>query len=396
MEQLNSNIERVIEANSTIEVFNTGAFYALVRAYKYVVVDNKPVKEKINVPFSFDLYNKDNDKISTGTISPGEKATFKVPTYKMVINNTYDYEVHIVFSFGSGTVDQLKTDLELTIEDLSALTKYDKLDFERLDNISNRATASFEKLDNISQKTTASYEELDQINALLTAETLYDKTPKLLQKIPIFISLDSSVNTYFNVIELILRDAGGPISPHFITHIDIGVDYSQAHGVSTNLYVTNTFNPGMSFGQYEQLKNLKPQTRGKWDEIKWTKRADIGLPTRSSSVTILGGQVHTDGSFRIDINETYGTEGYFNINNFILKTDIINAYKVGSGSRKVAIRRYDDDYLGASAGIAAKVLPGNFNFVEYNLCDSQIPLQNVNANMIMVDVSIYGYLTPVP
>ncbi len=382
MEQLNSNIERVIEANTTIEVFNVGAFYALVKAYKYIIVDNKPVKEKVNVPFKFDLYNKDNDKISAGTISPGEKATFKVPTYKMVINNTYDYEVHIVFSFGSGSVSQLKTDLELTTEDINVLTAYDKLDYDQLVNIS--------------QKTTASYGELDQINALLTAETLYDKTPVLLNKIPIFVSLDSAVNTYFNVIDLILRDAGGPVSPHFITHVDIGVDYSQAHGVSTNLYVTNTFNPGMSFGQYEQLKNLKPQTRGKWDELKWTKRADIGLPTRSGSVTILGGQVHQDGHFRVDINEPYGTEGYFNINNFILRTDIVNNYKVGAGNRKVAIRRYDDDYVGAGAGIAEKILEGTFNFAEYNLCDSQKPLQNTNTTMIVVDVSVYGYLTPVP
>ncbi len=382
MEQLNSNIERVIEANTTIEVFNVGAFYALVKAYKYIIVDNKPVKEKVNVPFKFDLYNKDNDKISAGTISPGEKATFKVPTYKMVINNTYDYEVHIVFSFGSGSVSQLKTDLELTTEDINVLTAYDKLDYDQLVNIS--------------QKTTASYGELDQINALLTAETLYDKTPVLLNKIPIFISLDSSVNTYFNVIELILRDAGGPISPHFISYVDIGIDYSQANGPSTGLIVTNTFNPGMSFGQYEQLKNLKPQTRGKWDELKWTKRADIGLPTVGKSLMINNGWPNSDGGFRVDINEPYGDEGYFNINNFILRTDIVYKAKIGAGNRKVAIRKYDDDYVGAGAGIAEKILEGTFNFSEYNLCDSQKPLQNANTSMIVVDVSVYGYLTPVP
>ncbi len=185
MEQLNSNIERVIEANSTIEVFNTGAFYALVRAYKYVVIDNKPVKEKINVPFSFDLYNKDNDKISTGTISPGEKATFKVPTYKMVINNTYDYEVHIVFSFGSGTVDQLKTDLELNTEDIAALTAYDKQDFDQLVSIN--------------QHTTDSYEELDKITKIIEAETAIDKIPRL-----IILRLTVALHNFMLLILLIL------------------------------------------------------------------------------------------------------------------------------------------------------------------------------------------------
>ncbi len=113
MEQLNSNSGMIIEANSTSEVLNVGAFFAFVKAYEYSSVFGVETKVKIDFPFTFDLYNKDNEKISSGTISPGEKATFGVQAYKMVINNKYDYEVLIVYSFGSGTVDQLKTDLEL-------------------------------------------------------------------------------------------------------------------------------------------------------------------------------------------------------------------------------------------------------------------------------------------
>ncbi len=380
MEQLNSNIERVIEPNSTIEVFNVGAFFALVRAYKYVVVDNNPVKEKINVPFSFDLYNKDNDKISTGTISPGEKATFKVPTYKMVINNTYDYEVHIVFSFGSGTVDQLKTDLEMSDRDLKALTLYDKRDFESLNNIS--------------QKTTESYEELDKITRLIEAQTSVDKTPRLLQKFPIFIALDSTTNTYFNVIDLALYKRG--VTPtqnqkHFITHVDISFDYSQAHSVDCNIYVSNTFNPGMSFGQYNALKNLNPESLDDWIARKWTDRADNHLPTRSSSLTILGGQVHSDGAFRVDINEPYGF-GDTVIDNFILRTDIVNDYKKGAAAKKVAIRTYTDNHTSTPAHPIEKVLTGTYDFKKYNKCAVQQPIRATDSNMLVVDVTIYGYL----
>ncbi len=361
MEQLNSNIERVIEANSTIEVFNTGAFYALVRAYKYVVVDNKPVKEKINVPFSFDLYNKDNDKISTGTISPGEKATFKVPTYKMVISNTYDYEVHIVYSFGSGTVSQLKTDLELNNEDLADLTKYDKLNYE-----------------------------------ILKAQTDIDKTPVLLQKFPIFISLDLPIDTYFNVIGLAAYKKGTqPVvnQKHFITHIDIAFDYSQAHAVDSNIYVTNTFNPAMSFGQYDALKNLTPESINGWNSHKWTARADNHLPTKSSSLTILGGQVHSDGSFRVEINERYGF-GDFIIDNFILRTDIVNKWKMGAPAKKVSIRTYTNTYLETPAHPLEKVLDGTYDFKKYNRCTNQKPIRTVDSNMLVVDVTVYGYLLP--
>ncbi len=380
MEQLNSNIERVIEANSTIEVFNTGAFYALVRAYKYVVIDNKPVKEKINVPFSFDLYNKDNEKISTGTISPGEKATFKVPTYKMVINNTYDYEVHIVFSFGSGTVDQLKTDLELNTEDIAALTAYDKQDFDQLVSIN--------------QNTTDSYEELDKITRLIEAQTSVDKTPRLLQKFPIFIALDSTTNTYFNVIDLTLYKRG--ITPtqdqkHFITHVDISFDYSQAHSIDCNIYVSNTFNPAMSFGQYNALKNLAPESITNWIARKWTDRADNHLPTRSSSLTILGGQVHSDGAFRVDINEPYG-EGDTVIDNFILRTDIVNDYKKGAAAKKVAIRTYTDNHTSTPAHPIEKVLTGTYDFKKYNKCAVQQPIRATDTNMLVVDVTVYGYL----
>ncbi len=379
MEQLNSNIERVIEPNSTIEVFNVGAFYAFVRAYKYVVVDNNPVKEKINVPFSFDLYDKDNEKISTGTISPGEKATFKVPTYKMVINNTYDYEVHIVFSFGSGTVDQLKTDLEMSDRDLKALTLYDKRDFESLNNIS--------------QKSTDSYEELDKITRLIEAQTSVDKTPRLLQKFPIFIALDSTTNTYFNVIDLTLYKRG--ITPtqdqkHFITHVDISFDYSQAQGIS-DLYVTNTFNPAMSFGQYNALKNLTPESITNWIARKWTDRADNHLPTRSSSLDILGGRVLTEGHFRVDINEPYG-EGDTVIDNFILRTDIVHQFKAGATARKTAIRTYTDYHTSTPAHPIEKVLTGTYDFKKYNKCAVQQPIRATDSNMLMVDVTVYGYL----
>ncbi len=361
MEQLNSNIERVIEANSTIEVFNTGAFFALVRAYKYVVVDNKPVKEKINVPFSFDLYNKDNDKISTGTISPGEKATFKVPTYKMVISNTYDYEVHIVYSFGSGTVSQLKTDLELNTEDLADLTKYDKLNYE-----------------------------------ILKAQTDIDKTPVLLQKFPIFIPMDTTTNTYFNVIGLAAYKKGTqPVEnqKHFITHVDIAFDYSQINGPSTYLYVTNTFNPAMSFGQYNQLKTLEPETIATWNARKWTARADNHLPTRSKSLIIYNGYTHQDGDFRIEINEPYGF-GDFIIDNFILRTDIVSKSALNGGDRKVAIRTYTNTYLETPAHPLEKVLEGTFDFKKYNRCTNQKPIRTVDSNMLVVDVTVYGYLLP--
>ncbi len=380
MEQLNSNIERVIEPNSTIEVLNVGAFYAFVRAYKYVVVSGVATKEKINVPFPFDLYDKDNEKISTGTLSPGEKATFKVQSYKMLIKNIYDYEVHIVYSFGSGTVDQLKTDLEITDRDLKALTLYDKRDFESLNNIS--------------QKTTESYEELDKITRLIEAQTSVDKTPRLLQKFPIFIALDSTTNTYFNVIDLTLYKRG--ITPtqdqkHFITHIDISFDYSQAHSVDCNIYVSNTFNPAMSFGQYAALKNLDPESLTHWIARKWTDRADNHLPTRSSSLTILGGQVHSDGAFRVDINEPYG-EGDTVIDNFILRTDIVNDYKKGAAAKKVAIRTYTENHTSTPAHPIEKVLTGTYDFKKYNKCAVQQPIRATDSNMLMVDVTVYGYL----
>ncbi len=380
MEQLNSNIERVIEPNSTIEVFNVGAFYALVKAYKYVVIDSNPVKEKINVPFSFDLYDKDNEKISTGTISPGEKATFKVPSYKMVINNTYDYEVHIVYSFGSGTVSQLKTDLEMTTEDIAALTQYNKQDFDQLVSIN--------------QNTTDSYEELDKITRIIEAQTSVDKTPRLLQKFPIFIPLDVKTDTYFNVIDLALYKRG--ISPtqdqkHFITHVDISFDYSQAHAVDSNIYVSNTFNPAMSFGQYNALKNLAPESIDVWNARKWTDRADNHLPTRSSSLTILGGQVHSDGAFRVDINEPYGS-GDTVIDNFILRTDIVNKWKMGAPAKKVAIRKYTDYHTSTPAYPIEKVLDGAYDFKKYNRCTNQKPIRTVDSSMLVVDVTVYGYL----
>ncbi len=380
MEQLNSNIERVIEPNSTIEVLNVGAFYAFVRAYKYVVVDNNPVKEKINAPFPFDLYDKDNEKISTGTLSPGEKATFKVQSYKMLIKNIYDYEVHIVYSFGSGTVDQLKTNLEMTDRDLKALTLYDKRDFESLNNIS--------------EKSTYSYEELDKITKIIEAQTSVDKTPRLLQKFPIFIALDSTTNTYFNVIDLALYKRG--ITPtqdqkHFITHIDISFDYSQAHSIDCNIYVSNTFNPAMSFGQYAALKNLDPESLTHWIARKWTDRADNHLPTRSSSLTILGGQVHSDGAFRVDINEPYG-EGDTVIDNFILRTDIVNDYKKGAAAKKVAIRTYTENHTSTPAHPIEKVLTGTYDFKKYNKCAVQQPIRATDSNMLVIDVTVYGYL----
>ncbi len=379
MEQLNSNIERVIEANTTIEVFNVGAFFAFVRAYKYVVVSGVATKEKINVPFPFDLYDKDNEKISTGTISPGEKATFKVQSYKMLIRNIYDYEVHIVYSFGSGTVDQLKTNLEMTDRDLKALTLYDKRDFESLNNIS--------------EKSTYSYEELDKITRLIEAQTSVDKTPRLLQKFPIFIALDSTTNTYFNVIDLALYKRG--VSPtqnqkHFITHIDISFDYSQAQGIS-DLYVTNTFNPAMSFGKYAALKNLGPESITHWIARKWTDRADNHLPTRSSSLDILGGRVLTEGHFRVDINEPYGYGDYI-IDNFILRTDIIHQFKAGATARKTAIRTYTNHLTSTPAHPIEKVLTGTYDFKKYNKCAVQQPIRATDSNMLMIDVTVYGYL----
>ncbi len=384
MEQLNSNIERVIEANSTIEVFNTGAFYALVRAYKYVVVDNKPVKEKINVPFSFDLYNKDNDKISTGTISPGEKATFKVPTYKMVISNTYDYEVHIVFSFGSGTVDQLKTDLELTVEDLDALTKYDKLDYELL-----RSTNVL---------TFTNLETLAAIHAIMTEQTAINKTPVLIQKQPIFISLDSaSPKLYFNAIDLTINKADQTSRPYFITHVDVSFDYSQVHGSTTQLTVSNTFNPAMSFGKYEQLKDLAPEGLNEWNAHIWTNRADNGLPTISKSLVIDAGKVIDEGSFRVEINEVYGNGTYFATDNFILKTSIVYQKNLGLPARKTAIRKYIDPNYGAQgpAGVTEAWLGGTYNLDRYNRCTTQKPTRTVDSNMIVIDVCVYGYLLPI-
>ncbi len=380
MEQLNSNIERVIEPNSTIEVLNVGAFYAFVRAYKYVVVSGVATKEKINVPFPFDLYDKDNEKISTGTLSPGEKATFKVQSYKMLIRNIYDYEVHIVYSFGSGTVDQLKTDLEMTDRDLKALTLYDKRDFESLNNIS--------------QKSTDSYEELDKITRLIEAQTSVDKTPRLLQKFPIFIALDSTTNTYFNVIGLALYKRG--ITPtqdqkHFITHVDISFDYSQAHTTAGQLYVTNTFNPAMSFGKYNALKNLNPESIDDWIARKWTDRADNHLPTRSKSLIQINGQIIDDGYFRVDINEPYGFGDYI-IDNFILKTDIVHNNKPGLGPRNVAIRTYTDYHTSTPAYPIEKVLTGTYDFKKYNKCAVQQPIRATDSNMLVVDVTVYGYL----
>ncbi len=382
MEQLNSNIERVIEPNSTIEVLNVGAFYAFVRAYKYVVVSGVATKEKINVPFPFDLYDKDNEKISTGTLSPGEKATFKVQSYKMLISNIYDYEVHIVYSFGSGTVDQLKTDLEMTDRDLKALTLYDKRDFESLNNIS--------------QKSTASYEELDQIKGIITAQTVVDKTPILLQKFPIFIPLDVATNTYFNVIGLALYKRG--VTPtqdqkHFITHIDISFDYSQAHTTAGQLYVTNTFNPAMSFGKYNSLKNLTPDSIDVWNGRKWTDRADVHLPTRSKSLIQLNGQIIDDGYFRVEINERYGFGDYI-IDNFILKTDIVQNHNPGLGARNTAIRTYTNYHTSTPAYPIEKVLSGTYDFKKYNRCTNQKPIRTVDSNMLVVDATIYGYLLP--
>ncbi len=379
MEQLNSNIERVIEANSTIEVFNTGAFYALVRAYKYVVVDNNPVKEKIYVPFSFDLYNKDNDKISTGTISPGEKATFKVPTYKMVINNTYDYEVHIVFSFGSGTVDQLKTDLEMTTEDIAALTQYDKRDFDLLTSIETQSLRSGEAL--------------SAIDSILRQQTDIDKTPVMINKHPIFMALASPTNVYFNLFDLNLKNTGGDNQPYFISYVDISFDYSQALGYATDLVITNTFNPGMSFGHYARLKDLTPDTQDKWNAYKWTNRADNKLPTRSKSLSIAGGNVNDDGHFRVDINDTFGATGNFNIDNFIIRTDISHNKNAGSDS-KVAIRKYTDEYIGGIAEVTEKLLVGNYQFRDYNKCIRQQPIISTGVNMVVVDVTVYGYLLP--
>ncbi len=385
MEQLNSNIERVIEPNSTIEVLNVGAFYAFVRAYKYVVVSGVATKEKINAPFPFDLYDKDNEKISTGTLSPGEKATFKVQSYKMLIRNIYDYEVHIVYSFGSGTVDQLKTNLEMTDRDLKALTLYDKRDFESLNNIS--------------QKTTESYEELDKITKIIEAQTAIDKIPRLIQKMPVFMAVESATpRTYFNVFDLALSVPGNPKRPYFITHIDISFDYSQAHGSTTQLYVTNTFNPAMSFGKYEQLKDLNPDTVNHWNGLQWTNRADNGLPTRSKSLSINNGVVYADGHFRVDINEVYGNGSYFATDNFILKTVIAHQKNFGLPAHKVAIRKYVDPNFGSlgPAGITEKVLDGTYDFKKYNRCTNQKPIRTTDSNILVVDVCVYGYLLPIP
>ncbi len=380
MEQLNSNIERVIEANTTIEVFNVGAFFALVKAYKYVVVSGVATKEKINVPFNFDLYNKDNDKISAGTISPGEKATFKVPTYKMVISNTYDYEVHIVFSFGSGTVDQLKTDLELTVEDLSALTQYDKPDFDLLTSIDQH----------LARSVTA----LSAIDLILVNETTIDKTPIMLAKYPIYINFPPGPYTYFSAFDLRIENSLGTLQNYFITHIDISLDYSQCHGSTTNLVITNTFNPGMSFGKYGYLKDLTPQDAEGWNEHKWTDRADTELPTRSKSLVIENGFVKDDGSFRVEINKPYGLLSFVDIDHFVLKTNIVSQARIGATVNTVAIRAYKDTPLIAPATITEKVLTGNYNFADYNKCSTQKPIRTSRTNMFVVDVSVYGYLMP--
>ncbi len=383
MEQLNSNIERVIEPNSTIEVLNVGAFYAFVRAYKYVVVvSGVATKEKINVPFPFDLYDKDNEKISTGTLSPGEKATFKVQSYKMLIKNIYDYEVHIVYSFGSGTVDQLKTNLEMTDRDLKALTLYDKRDFDLLTSID--------------QHSSRSVTTLSAIDEILVEQTAIDKTPRLLQKFPIFIPLDVKTDTYFNVVGLALYKRG--VTPtqdqkHFITHVDISFDYSQCYGTTSELYVTNTFNPAMSFGKYESLKNLNPETVDVWNARKWTDRADNHLPTRSNSLIIWTGHVIHDGYFRVDINEPYGF-GDTVIDNFILRTDIISKKNLNPGGRSAAIRTYTDYLTSTPARPAEKVLAGTYNFTKYNKCAVQPPVRTGDSNMLVIDVTVYGYLLP--
>ncbi len=382
MEQLNSNIERVIEPNSTIEVLNVGAFYAFVRSYKYVVVDNNPVKEKINAPFPFDLYDKDNEKISTGTLSPGEKATFKVQSYKMLIKNIYDYEVHIVYSFGSGTVDQLKTNLEMTDRDLKALTLYDKRDFESLNNIS--------------QKSTVSYEELDKITRLIEAQTAADKTPHLIQKYPVFISIDEEDDTYFNVFDLDLEIPGPPGSkkiPYFISYIDISFDYSQINATNTELCITNTFNPAMSFGHYDKLKNLEPDTLEDWIKNIWTSRADIKLPTRSKSLMMTGGRIYDDGNFRVGINKIYGATSS-TISNFIIRTDIVKKANWSAGKRNVTIRKYTDLKLDKPAKITRRKLEGTFDFRNYNKCTGQLPIKVSPNTMFVVDVCLYGYLLP--
>ncbi len=382
MEQLNSNIERVIEPNSTIEVLNVGAFYAFVRAYKYVVVDNNPVKERINAPFPFDLYDKDNEKISTGTLSPGEKATFKVQSYKMLIKNIYDYEVHIVYSFGSGTVDQLKTNLEMTDRDLKALTLYDKRDFEQLVSIN--------------QQTTNSYEELDKITKIIEAQTAIDKIPRLLQKQPIFISLDSaSPKLYFNAIDLTINKADQTSRPYFITHIDVSFDYSQVHGSTTQLTVSNTFNPAMSFGKYAQLKDLAPMGLNEWNALEWTNRADNGLPTRSKSLVIDAGKIIDDGNFRVNINEVYGDGTYFATDNFILKTSIVYQKNLGLPGRKTAIRKYRAPLLTGPASVTESWLGGTYNMAKYNRCTVQKPTRTVDSDMIVIDISVYGYLLPI-
>ncbi len=382
MEQLNSNIERVIEPNSTIEVLNVGAFYAFVRAYKYVVVSGVATKEKINVPFPFDLYDKDNEKISNGTISPGEKATFKVQSYKMLIRNIYDYEVHIVYSFGSGTVDQLKTNLEMTDRDLKALTLYDKRDFESLNNIS--------------QKTTESYEELDKITRLIEYATDDDKRPHLLQKLPIFIALDTATNTYFSVISLGLTKKGSSPPVHqnyFITHIDIGFDFSTVFKPGASLYITNTFNPAMSYGQYADLTAGAPASIDDWNARQWTARANNGLPTRSKTMVIGGSGLRDDGHFRVEINEPYGN-GESLSNEFILRTDIDYKAKIGAASKLTSIRTYTDIDTDKPASVHEYVQEGFFDFKKYNRCTNQKPIRTVDSNMVVVDVCTYGYLLP--
>ncbi len=386
MEQLNSNIERVIEANTTIEVLNVGAFFALVKAYKYVAinseVDSMVTAVKVNVPFTYDLYNKDNDKISTGTISPGEKATFKVPTYKMVINNTYDYDVHIVYSFGSGTVSQLKTDLEMTTEDIAALTAYDKQDFDLLTSIDGH----------LGKSVTA----LSAIDLLLVNETAIDKRPHLLQKLPIFIALDTATNTYFSVIGLGLSKKGAVPPVHqnyFITHIDIGFDFSTVFKPGASLYITNTFNPAMSYGQYDDLTGGEPASIDDWNARQWTNRANNGLPTRSKTMVIGGSGLRDDGHFRVEINEPYGF-GESLTDNFILRTDIDYKAKIGAASKLTSIRTYTDIDTDTPANVHEYVQTGYTDFKKYNRCTNQKPIRTVDSNMVVIDVCTYGYLLP--
>ncbi len=241
-----------------------------------------------------------------------------------------------------------------------------------------------------------SVQALSAIDLILVNETTVDKTPRLLQKFPIFIALDSTTNTYFNVIGLALYKRG--VTPtqdqkHFITHVDISFDYSQCWGTTSELYVSNTFNPGMSFGQYNALKNLNPESIDHWIARKWTDRADNHLPTRSNSLIIWSGHVIHDGYFRVDINEPYG-DGDTVIDNFIIRTDIISKKNLNTVARKTAIRTYTDYLTSTPAHPTEKVLTGTYDFKKYNKCAVQQPIRATDSNMLMVDVTVYGYLLP--